>query len=101
MRDILVAVLSSSAFSAIISFVLATITAQKKENSGIQSGVRILLYDRIKHLGKSYITRGWITVDELEDFHNMHSIYHHDLDGNGFLDAVVASVNTLPVREGQ
>lgn len=58
----------------------------------------MLLYDRIKHLGKSYIERGSISTDELEDLVEMHAIYHEDLDGNGFLDAIMASVKALPIK---
>lgn len=61
---------------------------------------RTILYDRIKHLGKSYIARGYVTVEELEDLDLMHSVYHDKdkLDGNGFLDALMNTVHRLPVR---
>ena len=29
---------------------------------------RTILYDRIKHLAKSYIKRGWISVEEYEQY---------------------------------
>ncbi len=56
---------------------------------------RVILYDRIKHLGKSYIARGWVTVEELEDLNMMHGVYHDKdkLDGNGFLDNLMHTVN--------
>jgi len=62
---------------------------------------RTILYDRIKHLGKKYIARGWVTVEELEDLNMMHSVYHDKdkLNGNGFLDNLMHTVNhTLEVR---
>lgn len=62
---------------------------------------RTILYDRIKHLGKSYIARGWVTVEELEDLNMMHTVYHDKdkLNGNGFLDNLMHTVNhTLEVR---
>lgn len=61
---------------------------------------RTILYDRIKHLGKSYITRGWVTVEELEDLTNMHKVYHDKdkLNGNGFLDELMKTVNSLEKR---
>ena len=61
---------------------------------------RIIMYDRIKHLGKSYIARGYITVEELEDIDLMHTVYHdkEKLGGNGFLDALMKTVHTLDVR---
>ena len=61
---------------------------------------RTILYDRIKHLGKSYIARGYITVEELEDLDLMHEVYHNKekLGGNGFLDALMRTVHALEVR---
>lgn len=61
---------------------------------------RTILYDRIKHLGKSYIARGYITVEELEDIDLMHTVYHDKdkLGGNGFLDALMKTVHALEVR---
>lgn len=62
---------------------------------------RTILYDRIKHLGKSYIARGWVTVEELEDLNRMHEVYHDPdkLNGNGFLDKLMHQVNTgLDIR---
>lgn len=61
---------------------------------------RTSLYDRIKHLGKSYIARGYITVEELEDIDQMHAVYHDKdkLGGNGFLDALMKTVHALEVR---
>lgn len=61
--------------------------------------VRELLYDRIKHLGKSYLERGSITSEELKDFLSMHQIYHNTLEGNGFLDEIVRQVKDLPIKE--
>ena len=62
---------------------------------------RTILYDRIKHLGKSYISRGYITIEELEDLRQMHGVYHDPdkLNGNGFLDGIMHTVeNTLEIR---
>lgn len=61
---------------------------------------RTILYDRIKHLGKSYIARDYITVEELEDIDLMHEVYHDKdkLGGNGFLDALMHTVHGLEVR---
>ena len=61
--------------------------------------VRELLYDRIKHLGKAYLDRGYISTEELEDFLGMHKTYHDTLEGNGFLDEIVRQVKALPIRD--
>lgn len=59
---------------------------------------RMILYDRIKHLAKSYIKREYITVEEYEDLKRMHQVYHDNLNGNGFLDDVMKEVSKLEKR---
>lgn len=59
---------------------------------------RMILYDRIKHLAKSYIKCGYITVEEFEDLKRMHEVYHDHLNGNGFLDEVMKEVYKLEKR---
>lgn len=59
---------------------------------------RAILYDRIKHLAKTYIKRGYITVEEYEDLKRMHKVYHDDLFGNGFLDSIMEEVDKLEKR---
>ena len=61
---------------------------------------RTILYDRIKHLGKSHIADGYITVEDLEDLTTMHEVYHDPdkLNGNGFLDNLMKTVKNLPKR---
>ena len=65
----------------------------------IKNALRILMYDRIKYLGRCYIEKGFITADDLEDLVAMHKCYHDDLDGNGFLDTLMAQVKALPIRK--
>ena len=59
---------------------------------------RTILYDRIKHLAKSYIKRKWVSVEEYEDLKRMHKVYHDDLGGNGFLDEIMKEVSKLEIR---
>ena len=59
---------------------------------------RTILYDRIKHLAKAYIKRGWIYMEEYEDLKRMHKVYHDELGGNGFLDAIMEEVDKLEKR---
>ena len=61
---------------------------------------RTILYDRIKHLGKTHIAREYVTLEELEDLERMHAVYHDadKLNGNGFLDELMKTVKQLPKR---
>lgn len=95
---IIIAILSSGAFTAIVNAILAYRRSKKEKETGVAAGVRMLLYDRIKHLGKGYINRGCITSEELEDILSLHECYHDDLGGNGFLDSLMTTVKALPIK---
>lgn len=97
-KTIVIAIISSGALSTLVSGLLNLYQSRKRRHDGVRAGIKIILYDRIKHLGKSYISRGSITTDELEDLTEMHRIYHYDLDGNGFLDALMNNVQKLPIK---
>lgn len=59
---------------------------------------RTSMYDRIKHNGNSYLRKGWISSEDLEDLIEMHRVYHDELKGNGFLDNLMEKVKALPVK---
>lgn len=63
--------------------------------------LRAILYDRIKHIAKTHICRGWLTFEEWEDLQMLHRVYHSELQGNGFLDEVMSSVSRLEKRVKQ
>lgn len=96
--SIVLAVLTSSALSAVIAGLFARSADKKRKSSGMVSGVRMILYERIKYLGRHYIEKGAVEPDELEDLIEMHKTYHDDLDGNGFLDKLMDDVKKLPIR---
>lgn len=86
---------------------VADCAARGKEISDLRGLVHGLIiaeresfYDRIKHLAKSYIRKGWISVEDYEDLKRMHSVYHDPdkLNGNGFLDALMSEVDHLEKR---
>lgn len=95
--DILIAAFSSSVLTAVITGIFNLISQRKKKDNGVQAGIRIVLYDRIKYLGRRYIENNCIMPEDLEDILEMHRIYHDDLDGNGYLDSVMCRVKALPI----
>ncbi|MCD8365993.1 MAG: hypothetical protein LUC83_09360 [Clostridiales bacterium] len=95
--EIIVAIIGSGALSVIISNIFSIVKAKKGKKSGEAAGVQLLLYDRIKHLCKSHIERGYIATNDLDDLERMHKVYHDDLNGNGFLDDLMRNVRRLPV----
>ena len=94
--EVLLAVIGSSAMASIISGIFSLIKDRKSKDDGLEAGVRILLYDRIKHLCLKYCEVGHISSDDYEDLVKMHQVYHSNLHGNGFLDSEMTSVGMLP-----
>lgn len=56
-----------------------------------------LAYDRIIHVGESYLKRGSITIDEREDFRKYLWGPYHNAGGNGSGDAMMRSIDELPI----
>lgn len=56
-----------------------------------------LAYDRIIHVGEAYLKRGSITVDEREDFRKYLWGPYHAAGGNGSGDAMMRSIDELPI----
>ena len=60
--------------------------------------LRTILYNDIKSKAKEYIQRGYISVEEYEDLKQEHEVYHSELSGNSFLDALMKDVDHLQKR---
>ncbi len=65
----------------------------------IKNALCVILYDRIKYLGRHHIGAKFISVEDLEDLTKMHTSYKDDLNGNGFLDNLMAQVRALPIHK--
>lgn len=95
-KTIIIAIISSGALSTLISGAFSIWKSRREREDGITAGVRMILYDRVKFLGKKYLENGQVTADELEDLVEMHRIYH-GMGGNGFLDSIMDSVKHLNI----
>lgn len=95
---ILVAVISSGILNIIVSNVISIREKKKSEESGLFNAARLLMKNELRVLCEKYISQGWIYEDELEDIMAMHSCYHNDLKGNGFLDTLMEKVKNLEIR---
>lgn len=97
MAEIIAALLGGSTLSAIISGLFGLWQTKQRKQGGVAAGVQALMYDRIKYLCKSHLSRGQIASNDLEDLIRMHRIYHDDLNGNGYLDELMGAVEDLPI----
>lgn len=69
-----------------------------KTVESLKTADRLLMYDRIKHLCRAYLSKGEVDFNDLEDLIEMHGCYHNGLGGNGKLDTLMELVKELPVK---
>lgn len=63
----------------------------------MKKAMQILMLQEIKHEASNLTERGWVTIEELEDFENLYKAYH-DLGGNGTGTKLKNDVEKLEVR---
>lgn len=59
---------------------------------------KIILLDRIRHLGQRYLAEKAIDFDDRRLLHSMHDSYHNGLGGNGDADVIMREIDALPLR---
>lgn len=72
----------------------------QKRREKSSANTRLLLgmaHDRIVYVGKTYIHRGFITLDEYEDFMKYLVDPYLEFGGNGLAERIVDEVKRLPV----
>lgn len=57
-----------------------------------------LAHDRIIHIGRTYIDRGWISFDEYEDFMKYLWKPYSTYGGNGLAERISDEVQNLPMK---
>ena len=98
---IITAIFASGGLWSVIQ-TMVTLRAKKKEakeSDSCKAG-RLLLglaYDRICQSGEYYIRRGWITLDEREDFRKYLFEPYHDYGGDGTAERIMAEMDKIPL----
>lgn len=95
---ILVAIISSGVLNTLLAYYLNKRNKKEEEFEIVRRAQRLLMKQELRRLCHHYNLQGWIYEDELEDIIAMHSCYHDDLKGNGFLDVEMANVKKLEIR---
>ena len=90
---IVVAIIGSGSATAVVTALINRFG----RGSPIKIGVRLLLQDKIEHLGMRCISEGKITYELRKYLNAAHECYHKHLHGNGDLDALMTDANELPV----
>lgn len=72
---------------------------QNKDVMALKTGLKWVLYDRIRYMGQHYINEGEVDFDDRRILNEMHKSYHEGLGGNGDLDTLMSEVNKLPLTK--
>lgn len=65
------------------------------KDQALQSGLREILYDRIKYLCRKFISDNKIREEDYKSLNRMWLVYHTELGGNGYLDGEMREVDKL------
>ena len=71
----------------------------EKQMEAVVKANKLMMLDRILHLGINYIDAGEITLEDRRRLHEMHDCYHNDLGGNGDANLVMEGVDSLPLKK--
>lgn len=85
-------------FQLIFNKIAENKRAKKDENSTLRLGVQALLRDRLLDKYEYYMKRGWISVNDKENFENMYKRYH-ELGKNGVMDKCYTEIMALPTEK--
>lgn len=97
-QEVLIAIISSGVLVTILNFVLNLIKDWYDRKNGLRAAMRILLDDRLCHLGEKYIAQGFITQEQLKVFTKMHQAYKN-LGGNGYHKTLMKRIEELPLKK--
>ena len=95
--------IGSSGLSAIVIAILNHHWAKKKNSSGkldaLVEAQKVLMIDRVRYLGSSYIHEGEISLEDKENLTEMYQAYK-SLGGNGHLSTIMSEVERLHIVAG-
>lgn len=103
MESLIIALIGALTGSGVSSVVVVCLqrkwAKQDKQDARVDALVaanKVLLIDKVRYLGKSYIADGEIHLEDKENLQEMYAAYK-GLGGNGHLDMVMDEVNHLKV----
>lgn len=103
LKTVLLCVLGGGVGSGLMSILQAYLNHRwgnaDKEDARITALVqanKVIMVDRVTHLGKSYIAAGQVSLGDKNNLEEMHRAYKA-LGGNGHLDTVMEEVDRLKV----
>jgi len=94
---LLVAVLGSSGVASVVVALLQHRWSRDARIDALVEAQQVLMIDRVRYLGMTYINAGNITLADKENLASMYKAYKA-LGGNGHLETIMSEVERLEVR---
>ena len=98
------ALLSGSVGAGLMAIIMAALQRHWKKKDDKEGAIaalveaqKVLMIDRVRHLGNRYVSERSISLDDKETLQEMFMSYRK-LGGNGHLDTIMAEVSKLPIR---
>lgn len=96
-KTIIIAILSSGAFTAIINAFLNHLNKKNESKSNINKALMCLLGYELKNECHRLIKAKTIALDDLEQIQELNNIYH-TMGGNGYVKTLMNKVEQLEVK---
>lgn len=96
-QDVLIAIISSGVIVTLLNFILNGVKDLIDRRRGLRAAMRILLDEKLCHLGDKYLEQGTITQEQLKVFVKMHQSYKA-LGGNGYHSKLMDKIDKLPIK---
>ena len=93
------ALMGSGAATAMVNGLFHSYGLRRQQQTGESQGMRWLLQDRLEQLALCYLSRGYVTMEQLRQWNRGHQIYHDLLGGNGDLNGLKDELRRLRIRE--
>ena len=97
-EEVLIAIISSGAVVTVLNFVIGILKDLIDRRNGLRAAMRILLDEKLCHLGEKYLENGEITQEQLKVFVKMHQSYR-SLGGNGYHKTLMKKIENLPIKK--
>ena len=96
-KTIIVAIISSGAFTTIVNFIINYLNQKRESKSNISKALMCLLGYEIKGECERVIRENKITMNDYQQLTELNDLYH-EMGGNGYVKSLMDKVKTLSIE---
>lgn len=96
-KTIIIAIISSGAFTTLINAILTYINKRNESKSNISKGLMCLLGYELKKECIRLVKLKNVELDDLEQLEELNALYH-EMGGNGYVKRLMEKVEKLEVK---